>query len=1514
MFVNHLQGSIGMERAFALYASGRAREALAIVEAVLATAAPEPAWWNLLAACHQELGDPVRAEWAYRQGLVLAPGDADLHYNLGLLLAGQPGREADAEAALGQATTLAPDLADAWLLLGNLSIRLRKDPVEAYRRAIDARPDDRNAHNNLGVALANAGRHDQAEAVYRRALEMQPEHVELRWNYSLLLLAAGRFGEGWPLHEARYHPHKLHPNAFAPDGAFPMWRGEEVAGRSLLVLPEQGFGDQLQFCRFLPCLRGLGVAEVTLVAPAPLLPLFATLAGVDRLLADNPQRRYPRHDYWVFLNSLPLRLGTTLETIPAVVPYLQPLPERLAAWRALLPGPEFRVGLVWRGNPANTNDHFRSLPGLATLAPLWGVPGVSFISLQKGHGEEEALHPPEGQPLRAFADRIVDFADAAALIARLDLVITVDSALAHLAGALAKPCWVMLTRYNTSWRWLQGRTDSPWYPRGMRLFRQSEPGDWAPVVEALRVELARMRAMHRFPVEDAHALYAANRPEEALDALAPLLEAGGGEAASLNLAAACHLRLERPGQAESLWRQALGSDPGHADIWNNLGVLLKRQRRYAESEAALREALRLAPDFHDAWINLRNLLHETGRGAACEEVYRAILRLAPGDCDSRYRLAVLLKQGNRPGEAEEEYRKLLAVCPDHAPAWNNLGNLLKAKPCHAEALAAYRQALRLDPDHPETRWNASLLLFLLGDLAPAWPLYEARYHDAKIDRRNKPLAAPFPMWRGEDPAGKSLLIIPEQGYGDQIQFCRYAAVLKAMGAVRLTLVCLPALRELFLSLPDVDQVLVATPHQETAWHDFWTFPLSIPLHVGTTLTSIPARLPYLSAAPERLERWRARLPATGGLRVGLLWQGSPQHPNDANRSLPGLAVLAPLWEVPGVGFVSLQKRSGEEEASHPPPGQPLFHAGAWIEDFADTAAILTLLDLVITIDSAVAHLAGALARPCWLMLPAANSDWRWLLEREDSPWYPGVMRLFRQAVPGDWSAVMQRMRGELAALAEAARLRGAYDRAVRLTGAGELAEAEGIYRAMLRERPDLADVHNNLACLLHGMGRHAEAAEAAQQAIDLQPGHMHAHYNRALALHEQGESAAALEAYCRTLEIAPGHADAWYNLAMLLQAGGRLAEAETALRRALALRPDHPGAGNNLGNLLKDQKRFGEAEAAFRQWHDRHPDCANARWNLALLLLMRGAFREGWPLYDARLHPDNAELSVRPPDLPFPMWRGEDLAGASLLILPEQGWGDLIQFCRYATLLRSLGASRITLVAHPVLVTLLASLEGVDQVVEEREDQAWPPHDFWVFPLSIPQHVQGCIPERMPYLHAPPERVRAWEPVFRESGFRVGLAWRGNPNHRQDAWRSLPGLATLAPLWRVSGVRFVSLQKGPGEEEAQNPPPEQPLLDAAPGLTDFAATAAVLAHLDLVITVDSALAHLAGALAKPCWVMLPDQGCDWRWMRERSDSPWYPGVLRLFRQTRPGDWTEVVEVLRGELASAVAGSACQRQK
>ena len=260
--------------------------------------------------------------------------------------------------------------------------------------------------------------------------------------------------------------------------------------------------------------------------------------------------------------------------------------------------------------------------------------------------------------------------------------------------------------------------------------------------------------------------------------------------------------------------------------------------------------------------------------------------------------------------------------------------------------------------------------------------------------------------------GKSLVILPEQGFGDNIQFARYTLLLGERGVSHLTLVCDPPLKALLETVAGVDEVITELPSVPT--YDYWSFPLSLPLHLGTTVDTIPAAQSYLHALPIRVDQWCARLPM-GKFKVGLVWKGNADHKNDVNRSLPGLFILAPLWSVPGVTFISLQKGRGEEDAKEPPADQTIIPLGSDISDFADTAAIIAQLDMVICVDTSIIHLAGAMGKPCWVLLTAVGTDWRWLQEREDSPWYASI-RLFRQEYPGDWSQPVERIRQELLAL------------------------------------------------------------------------------------------------------------------------------------------------------------------------------------------------------------------------------------------------------------------------------------------------------------------------------------------------------------------------------------------------------------------------------------------------------------------------------------------------------------------
>jgi Flp pilus assembly protein TadD len=432
----------------------------------------------------------------------------------------------------------------------------------------------------------------------------------------------------------------------------------------------------------------------------------------------------------------------------------------------------------------------------------------------------------------------------------------------------------------------------------------------------------------------------------------------------------------------------------------------------ARAELCFRAALQLAPDLAEVHANLGFLLDERGAGAEAQACYLRAIEINPALSQVHLNFGTLLASHKRLDEAQAAYTQAILLEPASPVGWSNLGGLYAGMKRDAEAEVCCRQALALDERYAKARFNLAYVLLRQGRFEEGWQCLESRdWYGALQDHLD------CPRWRGESLQGKSLFIGFEAGYGDMIQFGRYAAVLKSQGAARITLLCHPPLKNLFSTLGGVDEVIgfdEAVP--ATGW-DCWTPLMSIPLYCQTRLDTIPAAIPYLQASAARIEHWRARLPVAG-IRVGMVWKGNPRFENDADRSLPGLEVLAPLWQVAGVHFISLQKGAGEDEAMHPPDGLPLLHVGSQIEDFADSAAILANIDLMICVDTAVAHLAGALGKPCWLLLPAYKTDWRWLEGRTDSPWYPGEMRLFRQSVAGNWRPVVAEVTAALDALVQ----------------------------------------------------------------------------------------------------------------------------------------------------------------------------------------------------------------------------------------------------------------------------------------------------------------------------------------------------------------------------------------------------------------------------------------------------------------------------------------------------------------
>jgi tetratricopeptide (TPR) repeat protein len=460
--------------------AGEHEQALALIDRAIAVKPGAPEYYNNRAQVLCVLDRLDEAVAAYQQACTLDPQYAEAHNSLGIVLQAQ-GRAQDAIAAFRQALRANPDFAEAHYNLGNALHECGRlsDAIACYRQALALMPGDAEAHNNLGIALKDKSELNAAMAAFDRALALRPDFAQAHANKGMALLVTGKFEQGWREYAWRFVS-AGERRAFTQT----QWDGADFRDHTLLVHAEQGLGDTIQFARYLPLIKARG-GRVLLACQRPVQSLLEDLAGVDALVDDLSHLSPGSFDLQVALLNVPGILGTTLQTIPNDVPYLSVKAALVSKWRACLGSGTYNVGICWAGLPEHLNDRNRSI-ALATFAPLGAVPEVTFYSLQKGPAAAQTAQG--GITLVDHTDELTDFAETAALITNLDLVISVDTAVAHLSGALAKPVWTLLP-YAPDWRWLLDRQDSPWYPT-MRLFRQPRPGDWGSVMEAIAKALA----------------------------------------------------------------------------------------------------------------------------------------------------------------------------------------------------------------------------------------------------------------------------------------------------------------------------------------------------------------------------------------------------------------------------------------------------------------------------------------------------------------------------------------------------------------------------------------------------------------------------------------------------------------------------------------------------------------------------------------------------------------------------------------------------------------------------------------------------------------------------------------------------------------------------------------------------------------------------------------------------------------------------------------------------------------
>lgn len=421
--------------------------------------------------------------------------------------------------------------------------------------------------------------------------------------------------------------------------------------------------------------------------------------------------------------------------------------------------------------------------------------------------------------------------------------------------------------------------------------------------------------------------------------------------------------LDRLDEALNVYKRVLAIHPDNVNVLNNAGIIFQRLKRFDDAYEYLSRAASVASDYAAAYFNRGNVL----------------------------------RQMNRPLEAVQDYDQVLRLMPGHHEVLNNKGNALRALNRLAEAHACFLQAIQGFPDYADAHWNDGLCQLLAGDFKHGWAGYEWRWASELKDETRQFLT---PQWDGSQPLdGKSILLHAEQGYGDTLQFSRYVSKVQALGA-KVILEVQPQLLALLTALNGVDMVVARG--SELPEFDYHCPLLSLPKVFATDAQTIPANIPYVFAEPISIAQWQEKLEPSLTPRIGIVWAGSTDHLNDHNRSIPLRDFLQIVQ--PGLQFYALQTalREGDKRVLKRYPQVRQFTAS--IRDFNDTAALINLMDIVITVDTAVAHLAGAMGKPVWVLLPY-SPDWRWLLDRNDSPWYP-TARLFRQAAIGDWSSVL----------------------------------------------------------------------------------------------------------------------------------------------------------------------------------------------------------------------------------------------------------------------------------------------------------------------------------------------------------------------------------------------------------------------------------------------------------------------------------------------------------------------------
>lgn len=1068
---------------------------------------------NNLAETYGNHGHYRKAIEYYEQALVLNPEDPKQYNYLGIYH--KKLREYDKSIHYyHKALALDPELSSALNNLGLVYQHLGdyQQSLSYLKKALRLNKDSTEYLNNIAITYQFMGEEEKAYEYFNKALACTNPLHETRFNRSLLLLKKGRLENAWVEFESRVQlpfSKPLRERIHRLTKLSRLTQNDSIENNNVLILFEQGLGDFIQYIRFAKNLKALG-AIVHVEVPLELISLIKTNDYVDTVYEYGSSTL--EDGYYIPILSLPYFLKLDLYSLSTDIPYFSIDEKKRAAFKSLVNKSKLNVGLVWGGNIKNINDLNRSIP-LHNFQQLITDENINTCCLQVGEYHDQLKESALRQYMTDLSIHLQTFADTAAMISCLDLIISVDTSIVHLAGALNVPCWVLLPT-NADWRWFLNSTESIWYS-SVRLFRKSLHASWTTVIDEVYHQLKTnhldcnrsLMSTEKFNdgiseklVEKFFSLIAKGKLSEAKESLS-LLHEKNHLIADITLAHGviayydndteqalsllhesldngladrkemCYLILAKIYESKANFNEAITYyqrafdennlkvqcldkigriyesmgdyekaytyymkvntvRPNDEVILNNIGRVLKKQFKYKEAisyyELALKQnpnflealnnigtvyrylkdyekslyyynqALKLKSDYEDCLTNVAVLYQFTGDEINADKYYQKVLSLNPHHSGCLNNYAIFHKERLEYKKAIDYFKKALLLKPDNAMYLNNIGVCYLSLGDYDKSSEYYQRAIDISPNYYEAIFNRGLMYLINGDYQKGLNDYEARLKNKEhvpMHQFISTLNGAKP-WNGEeDLNNKTILIVKEQGYGDYIQFIRFAVSLKEKGA-RVICDCHQKLTRLIGHQDYIDEI-----YQEGMTIDYYVPLMSLANLLKKDIHQVGFTQSYITVD----ENTADFITDNDKLNVGFVWAGSVNNANDSIRSMT-LSTLLPVIQHPNIHSYSLQVDDRNNDIAISRLHEHVTDLGERLSDFYETAKIIKKLDLVVSVDTAVAHLAGALGKPCYLMLPFVP-DWRWLRDRDDSPWYESI-EIFRQTKLNEWDTVI----------------------------------------------------------------------------------------------------------------------------------------------------------------------------------------------------------------------------------------------------------------------------------------------------------------------------------------------------------------------------------------------------------------------------------------------------------------------------------------------------------------------------